>query len=219
MPEEKQGEVIVNNITWKENNDGMVWQDLADLLNRAFAHPHEPVRKPGYQPLEPEPIAEVRKTRGNSGSYGEDPYEDGHMRTAESVRKVFSNSYGVVYAYDGEKVIACGRVLSDGLEQAAVYNIAVDPDYQGYGLGRCVIARLLSMVQGCETILYTHPQTVRFYETLGWRRMKTGFVIHPGGSFSEFEKSEGFILPEGFRYDPDESDYYETPPEHTGQEE
>jgi ribosomal protein S18 acetylase RimI-like enzyme len=186
-------------ITWKETSEQVNWQDLADLLNRAFARTHEPVNKPGY----------VLQKRADSGDQ-----KGGHQRTAESVRTVFSRSYGVVYAYDGEKLIACGRVLSDGLEQAAIYNIAVDPDYQGYQLGRGVIARLLEQVEGCETILYTHPQTVKFYETLGFRRMKTGFVIHAGGSFSEFEQKEGFLLPEGYRYEEDESDYYAVPAEH-----
>lgn len=188
-------------ITWKETNDEIDWQALADLLNRAFRHPHDPVHKPGFQRTS---ASGVNAGKGSSG----------RKRTAESVKQVFSASYGVEYAYDGRKLIACGRVLSDGLEQAAVYNIGVDPDYQGYGLGRQLISRLLDQVTGCETILYTHPQTVKFYEKLGWRRMKTGFVIHPGGTFSEFEKTQGFLLPEGFRYENDESDYYDIPEEH-----
>ena len=44
--------------------------------------------------------------------------------------------------------------------------------------------------------------------------MKTGFVIHAGGSFSEFEQKEGFLLPEGYRYERDESEDYAVPPEH-----
>lgn len=222
-------------IVWKETNDGVNWQDLAELLNRAFDHPNEPVNKPGYRKpaaagasgtesanhvrpasADAEPVNSTEyPDRAETGKKPEK--DDGHHRTAESVEKVFRNSYGVVYAYDGSRLIACGRVLSDGLEQAAIYNIAVDPDYQGYGLGRGVIERLLEQVKGCETILYTHPQTVKFYETLGWRRMKTGFVTHPGGSFSDFEIEEGFILPVGYRYEKDESEYYEVPPEHEEQ--
>ncbi|MGN1022094.1 MAG: GNAT family N-acetyltransferase [Lachnospiraceae bacterium] len=189
-------------ITWKEDNDNIDFAEVADLLNRAFARTHEPVHKPGYVPPkkgEEEPIA-----------------EHGHERTESSARTVFTNSYGVVYALDQKKIVACGRVLSDGLEQAAIYNIAVDPAYQGYGLGRTVIEKLLAQVKGCEVILYTHPQTVKFYETLGFRRQKTGFVIHSGEDFSRFEEEEGFLLPKGYRYETDESDYYDVPPEHTG---
>ena len=186
-------------ITWKEDNEGIDFAKVADLLNRAFAKTHEPVNKPGYVP-----------PKGEDGRRA----EHGHQRTEASARTVFTNSYGVVYALDGRKIAACGRVLSDGLEQAAIYNIAVDPAYQGYGLGRSVIEKLLEQVRGCEVILYTHPQTVKFYETLGFRRQKTGFVIHAGGSFSSFEEEEGFLLPEGYRFETDELDFYEVPPEH-----
>lgn len=187
-------------ITWKETNEGVDWAALADLLNRAFGHELEPVNKPGYTG----PVEKPKK----------DDDEGGFRRTAESTRTVFSNSYAVVYAYDGSRLIACGRAISDGLEEAAIYNIAVDPGYQGYGLGRSVIEKLLKQVEPCTTVLFTHPQTVKFYETLGWRRMKTGFTIHPGRGFDQFEEEAGFILPEGFRYEVDESEYYEVPPEH-----
>lgn len=192
-------------ITWRTSNEGVNWADLATLLNRSFAVVNSPVNKPGFDP------EQDQQRRKAEWAQAMERAREGHGRTAASVERVFTASYGVVYAYDGDRVIACGRVLSDGLEQAAIYNIGVDPDYQGYGLGRSVIARLLEQVQGCEVILYTHPQTVKFYETLGWRRMKTGFVTHPGRDFSRFEIDEGFILPEGYRYETDESEYYGVP--------
>lgn len=204
MAEKKRAEIV-----WKETNDGVDFQAVADLLNRSFAGAHEPVNKPGYAKERKEWVMAHKKANSR---------KDGHLRTEEYTRKIFTASYGVVYAFDEDKVVACGRILSDGLEQAAIYNIAVDPDYQGYGLGKGVIQRLLDQVKGCTVILYTHPQTVKFYETIGWRRQKTAFMIHSGGTFSDFEKNEGFILPEGYRYQPvDESLYYEVPPEHENQ--
>lgn len=198
-------------IIWKDSNEGVDWQALADLLNRSFAVTNSQVNRPGFDP------EEDKRRREQEWQEAEERARKGERRTAQSVRTVFGNSYGVVYAYDGDRVIACGRVLSDGLEQAAIYNIAVDPDYQGYGLGRGVIERLLDKVYGMEVILYTHPQTVKFYETLGWRRMKTGFVIHPGRGFSQFAIDEGFILPEGYRYETDESEYYGIPKEQSAE--
>lgn len=187
-------------ITWKETCDGVDFRELAELLNKAFDDGLEPVHKPGW--------AEEKKR------LQEQPEGGKHTRgfTAEHVAVTFPRSYAVVFAYDGAKLIAAGRALSDGIEQAAVYNIAVDPAYQGYGLGRAVIDHLLAQVPGCEVILYTHPQTVKFYEALGWRRQKTGFVTWAGGTDpaapAKLEEM-GFILPEGYRYEKDESDYYE----------
>jgi ribosomal protein S18 acetylase RimI-like enzyme len=124
---------------------------------------------------------------------------------AKTEEKVFRNSYAVAFAYDGEKVVGCGRALSDGVCQAAIYNIALDEEYRGRQIGRAIIESLLEQVKGCTVILYTHPQTLAMYEKFGFRRQKTGFVL--------FEKSEeesqwmdevGFLLPEGYRFNDNE---------------
>lgn len=133
----------------------------------------------------------------------------------------FQRSYAVTFLYDTEdseenavkgKLIGCGRALSDGISQAAIYNIAIHPDYHGGGLGRGLIESLLEQVRGCNTILYTHPKTVAFYEKLGFRRQKTGFVYANGSHSEEAQKwleDTGFFLPEGYRFENDESELYD----------
>lgn len=193
-------------IRWVQDSEAVSFAELADLLNRAFDNELEPVNKPGWE-QEKEEYRRKAKERGGRGF------------TADHVAVTFRASYAVEYAYDGDRLIAAGRVLSDGIEQAAIYNVAVDPGYQGLGLGRDVIRRLIERVPGCEVILYTHPQTVKFYETLGFRRQKTGFVTWAGKDDPEAEshlEKMGFLLPKGFRYGKtdgvtDESDYYVNP--------
>lgn len=130
---------------------------------------------------------------------------------ADIQRQVFERSYAVAMAYDGDVLIGCGRVLSDGLRQAAIYNIALEPAYRGREIGRAIIESLMEQVKGCTVILYTHPQTIGLYETLGFRRQKTGFVrfdLQP--ERMTFMEREGFLLPEGHRFG---DNYFEnTPP-------
>lgn len=132
---------------------------------------------------------------------------------AQTEEIIFSRSYAVVYVYDGNRLIGCGRALSDGICQAAIYNIALAGEYQGHQLGRAIIEKLLEQVEGCTTILYTHPKTVAFYERLGFRREKTGFVHYPqtisGEKLAWFEDT-GFLLPENYRYSIDESELYDS---------
>ena len=97
---------------------------------------------------------------------------------AEGQKKVFTNSYAVVFLYDEDKLVGFGRALSDGVCQAAIYNIALDEDYHGKGLGKEIINRLIDQVKQCNIVLYTHPKTVSLYEHLGFRRMKTGMAIY-----------------------------------------
>ncbi|MBP1736235.1 MAG: acetyltransferase family protein [Oscillospiraceae bacterium] len=119
----------------------------------------------------------------------------------DTLKTVFERSYGVAFAYDGPLLIGCGRVLSDGLRQAAIYNIAVDEAYRGQQLGRAVIESLLEQVKGCTVTLYTHPKTVRLYEKFGFRRQKTGMVLYGVGAETlSWMEDEGFLLPGGYRF-------------------
>lgn len=107
---------------------------------------------------------------------------------AETQQKVFENSYAVQFVFDGDKLIGFGRAISDGICQAAIYNIAVDEAYHHKGLGSQIINRLVEQVSQCNIILYTHPDTVGYYEKLGFRRMKTGMAMYHKDHIEELEK-------------------------------
>jgi ribosomal protein S18 acetylase RimI-like enzyme len=128
-------------------------------------------------------------------SYGLSHYDAGMQK------KIFENSYAVVFLYDKEKLIGCGRVLSDGICQAAVYNIALAEAYHGKQIGRLLIESLLRQVKGCTVTLYTHPKTVGMYEKFGFRRLKTGMVIFEAGEEElEWMEDTGFVLPKKYRF-------------------
>lgn len=93
-------------------------------------------------------------------------------------RQAFESSYAVTFIYDDGTLIGFGRALSDGISQAAIYNIAVDERYHGKGLGRLIINNLLTFVGHCNVVLYTHPNTVNFYRRLGFKSMKTGLALY-----------------------------------------
>lgn len=114
---------------------------------------------------------------------------------------IFKNSYAVVFVYDENKIVGVARALSDGVCQAAVYNVALDDEYQGYGIGRKLLETLLEQVKGQNIILYTHPKTVALYERLGFRRNKTALCSFSGDKESiDWMSKEGFFLPENYRF-------------------
>ena len=121
--------------------------------------------------------------------------------TAKEQKIVFENSYAVVFVYDGETIVGVARALSDGLFQAAIYNVALDEEYQGKGIGREMIRRLIAQLKGQNIILYTHPQTVLLYEKMGFRRAKTAMELFFAGEEElEWMEKTGFFLPEKFRF-------------------
>lgn len=126
--------------------------------------------------------------------------------SAKEQQIVFENSYAVVFVYDGERIVGVARALSDGLLQAAVYNVALDEEYQGKGIGRQLIGKLLEQLKGQNVILYTHPHTVEMYEKFGFRRAKTALELFDA---TEEElgwlENAGFFLPRDYRFE-DEKD-------------
>ena len=108
---------------------------------------------------------------------------------ADIHRRTFSASASVVFVLDDQQLIGFGRAISDGIIQAAVYDVAVLPSYQGHGIGKMMIEKLVASLPGCNFILYASPGKEAFYEKLRFRRMKTGMALFVK---SETMTSRGF---------------------------
>jgi len=110
-------------------------------------------------------IPEILKTVGMS------------YNSAEIHQKTFSTSASVVFVFRNELLIGFGRAISDGYIQAAIYDVVVLPDFQGDGIGRQIIDKIVDSLPGCNFILYAAPGKEPFYQKLGFRRMKTAMAL------------------------------------------
>jgi GNAT superfamily N-acetyltransferase len=96
----------------------------------------------------------------------------------QDLAMVFSNSRFTCFVYSGDALVGVGRALSDGLDCSYIADVAVHPDYQGQGLGRRIIEKLIALSEGHrKIILYANPGTEEFYRTLGFGRMNTAMAI------------------------------------------
>ncbi|MBN1536643.1 MAG: GNAT family N-acetyltransferase [Anaerolineales bacterium] len=66
-----------------------------------------------------------------------------YKASAEDLIEALKNSQFIVMAYDGEQLVGCGRVLTDGVLHAMVYEMIVHPTYQGQGIGSVIINMLV----------------------------------------------------------------------------
>lgn len=122
-------------------------------------------------------------------------------RTPKEQEIIFNNSYAVVFVYDDDRIVGVARALSDGISQAAIYNVAVRDEYQGYGIGRKMLEKLLEQLKGQNIILYTHPQTVELYEHFGFRRAATAMeYFQMDEEHLAWMEEVGFFLPIGYRH-------------------
>ena len=107
----------------------------------------------------------------------------------ETHRKAFEASHTTVFIYHAGRLIGFGRAISDGAYQAAVYDCAVLPQFQGKGVGKTIMNNILSRLTDCNVILYASPGKEGFYQTLGFRKMKTGMACFKK---SQAMKARGF---------------------------
>jgi GNAT superfamily N-acetyltransferase len=104
-------------------------------------------------------------------------------------RKAFEASHTTLFVYHDDRLIGFGRAISDGAYQAAVYDCAVLPEFQGKGIGKVIMNKILSQLSHCNIILYSTPGKEGFYQTLGFRKMKTGMAHFKKG---ESMREHGF---------------------------
>ena len=94
----------------------------------------------------------------------------------DSHRRTFEGSHATVFIYHADKLIGFGRAISGGIRQAAVYDCAVLPEFQGKRLGATLMKNILTQIPNCNVILYASPGKEGFYQKLGFRKMKTGMA-------------------------------------------
>lgn len=92
-------------------------------------------------------------------------------------QKAFENSSSVIFIYDDSNLIGFGRAISDGEYQAAIYDVAVLPEYQGKGIGKLIVEKIVESLPGCNFILYASPGKEKFYEKLNFKKLKTGMGL------------------------------------------
>ncbi len=98
-------------------------------------------------------------------------------RAPEMHQKAFEASHTTVFAYSGDGLIGFGRAISDGAYQAAIYELAVVPEFQRQGIGNQLMKAILARLGHCNVILYAAPGKEDFYRKLGLRKMKTGMAL------------------------------------------
>lgn len=100
------------------------------------------------------------------------------QKSPADLKVSFSNSMFKCFVYDSGRLIAAGRALADGVDCSYICDIAVHPDYQGYGLGKQLVAKLVEVSKDHrKIILYAAVGKEPFYIKLGFKRMATAMAI------------------------------------------
>ena len=99
-------------------------------------------------------------------------------KSPELLEKVFTNSMFKYFLYDDKKLIGVGRALADGADCSYICDVAIHPNYQGKGLGKKIIEKLIEdSKEHKKIILYAVPSKEPFYAKFGFAKMKTAMAI------------------------------------------
>ncbi len=91
--------------------------------------------------------------------------------TSKELERAIRDSWCLVTAYDGDKLIGSGRVVSDGVFHALIVDVIVKPEYQKRGLGSVIMQRLLERCRAArlrDVQLFCARGKAPFYHRLGF---------------------------------------------------
>jgi GNAT superfamily N-acetyltransferase len=91
---------------------------------------------------------------------------------AEQYAQALAASWFCVCAYQGERLVGVGRIVSDGVVHAMIYDMIVEPEYQGQGIGAQILTLLVQRCQeaGIRDIQLFCAKGMRaFYEKHGFK--------------------------------------------------
>ena len=99
-------------------------------------------------------------------------------KSPKMLEKIFTNSMFKHFIYDENSLIGAGRALADGCDCSYICDVAIAPDYQGLGLGKMMIEKLIAdSKEHKKIILYAVPTKEPFYAKFGFAKMKTAMAI------------------------------------------
>ena len=100
-------------------------------------------------------------------------------RSEQDMAVAIAHSYPIVTAWDGELMIGFARATSDGVFRATIWDVVIDPTYQGGGLGRKMVETLVSHPHMSRVervyLMTTHQQG--FYQRIGFEENSSTTMV------------------------------------------
>lgn len=89
----------------------------------------------------------------------------------EELYQALMNSHSLVSAWDGDTLVGIANTLSDGFLVVYYPHMLILPEYQGKGIGREIMKRLVEKYKSFHMqILVSDGETIDFYEKCGFKK-------------------------------------------------
>jgi ribosomal protein S18 acetylase RimI-like enzyme len=104
-------------------------------------------------------------------------WNENYQLSPDDLAKALRSSWYLLSAFDGERLVGFGRLVSDGVLHAMIYELIVLPAYQGCGIGGKILQMLVERCQkaGVRDIqLFCAKGKRAFYEKRGFKARPVG---------------------------------------------
>lgn len=98
-------------------------------------------------------------------------------RKPAMAQAAFAGSYACCFAWDGATLIGAARAISDGVNSSVVYDVVVEPTYQGQGVGKALMHNLLGRLPKRSVMLVSVHGKEGFYRKLGFKKLRTAYML------------------------------------------
>ncbi|AUC60067.1 GNAT family acetyltransferase [Cyanobacterium sp. HL-69] len=100
-------------------------------------------------------------------------------RNLEDVSIAIAHSNPVISVWDNKRLIGSARATSDGIYRATIWDVVIDSEYQGLGLGRKLVETLIShpLLNRVERIYLTTTHQQNFYQRIGFVENETTTMV------------------------------------------
>jgi ribosomal protein S18 acetylase RimI-like enzyme len=106
--------------------------------------------------------------------------------TNEIIKQVFEASNVVALVKVNGRVIGIGRGMTDGVFNAAIYDVVVHRDFQRQGIAKKIMEFLLDKLHYISCVhLISTTGNEEFYRKLGLKKLKTGMARYLNPSLSD----------------------------------
>jgi N-acetylglutamate synthase-like GNAT family acetyltransferase len=100
-------------------------------------------------------------------------------RQLEDLQIAIDRSEPVISAWDSDRLVGFARATSDGVYRATIWDVVINSDYQGLGLGRKLVETLLAhpVMIRVERIYLSTTHQQGFYERMGFERNSSTTMV------------------------------------------
>ncbi|CAI0972499.1 GNAT family N-acetyltransferase [Serratia quinivorans] len=115
------------------------------------------------------------------------------QRDPQVLQRVYQHSQFCYWGYLDGRLIATAHAISDMTSVAYLADVALHPDFQGRGLGRQLMDRVMQDLAPLgKVFIYSVPDKLEFYKKYHFRELTTGMVYADSAALERLQHN-GYV--------------------------